>query len=258
MPEDILKIGSYSFKSRIFLGTGKYSSPQVMQAAHEASECEVVTVAVRRVSISDPNDSIMSHIDRKKIAILPNTAGCYTADDAIRTAVLGREALGCPLVKLEVLGDQETLYPDLEELLRAARVLVKEGFVVMPYTSDDLKTALKLEEMGCPTVMPLGAPIGSGLGIMNPMNIQIIKKRVKVPVIVDAGVGTASDVAVAMELGADGVLLNTGIALARDPVKMATAVKHAWIAGRLAYLSGRMQKRQYASPSSPEEGKITS
>jgi thiazole synthase len=217
----------------------------------------MVTVAVRRVDLGDKTKaSFLNWIDRTKIKLLPNTAGCYTADDAIRTAMLGREALGTPLVKIEVIGDERTLYPDLPELLVATRKLVKEGFVVMPYTSDDVVTALRLEEAGAACVMPLGGPIGSGLGILNPTNIRMIIDRVKVPVIVDAGVGTASDVAVAMELGAQGVLLNTAVAAARDPVKMALAVRQACEGGRLAYEAGRMPRKEYATPSSPTEGKI--
>ena len=253
----MLRIGPVELTSRLILGTGKYPSPEVMVRCHEASGTDMVTVAVRRVDLEDRTKaSFLNWIDRSKIKLLPNTAGCYTADDAIRTAMLGREALGTPLVKIEVIGDEKTLYPDLPELLVATRRLVKDGFIVMPYTSDDLVTALRLEEAGAACVMPLGGPIGSGLGILNPTNIRMIVERVKVPVIVDAGVGTASDVAVAMELGAAGVLLNTAVAAAADPVKMATAVRHACEAGRLAYEAGRMPRKTYATPSSPLEGRI--
>ncbi|MBI4242888.1 MAG: thiazole synthase [Planctomycetes bacterium] len=258
MSLDLLKIGKHTFNSRLILGTGKYSSPEIMKMALEASGTEFVTVAVRRVDFSNPNDPVMSALDLKKYKLLPNTAACFTADEAIRTAQLGRELCGTELVKLEVIGDKETLYPDLDELLKATKQLVKDGFVVMAYTTDDLIYALKLQDAGAACVMPLGAPIGSGLGILNQLNIKIICRRLSVPVIVDAGVGTASDVAVAMELGAGGILLNTGVALAKDPVKMAEAVKLACISGRLACLSGRMPKREYASPSSPDVGKINS
>ncbi|HXG60623.1 MAG TPA: thiazole synthase [Planctomycetota bacterium] len=253
----MLKIGGFEFRSRLILGTGKYPSPEIMVRCHEASGTDCVTVAVRRVDLKDTSrTNFLSWIDRSRYKILPNTAGCRTAEEAIRTALLGREALGTPLVKLEVIGDEKTLYPDLEELVAATRSLAREGFVVMPYTSDDLVTALKLVDAGAACVMPLGAPIGSGLGILNPLNIRLIVERAKVPVIVDAGVGTASDVAVAMELGADGVLLNTAVAQARDPVRMAEAVRRACEAGRLAYEAGRIPRREYASPSSPEAGKI--
>ena len=253
----MLKIGSLELKSRLILGTGKYPTPEVMVKCHEASGTDMVTVAVRRVDLGDKTKaSFLNWIDRSKIKLLPNTAGCYSADDAIRTAMLGREALQTPLVKIEVIGDEKTLYPDLPELIVATKKLVKEGFVVMPYTSDDVVTALRLEEAGAACVMPLGGPIGSGLGILNPTNIRMIIDRVKVPVIVDAGVGTASDVALAMELGAHGVLLNTAVAAAKDPPKMAAAVRHACEAGRLAFEAGRMAKKEYATPSSPPEGKI--
>lgn len=253
----MFKVGPVELKSRLILGTGKYPSPEVMVKCHEASGTDMVTVAVRRVDLNDKTKaSFLNWIDRSKIKLLPNTAGCYSADDAIRTAMLGREALSTPLVKIEVIGDEKTLYPDLPELLVATKRLVKEGFIVMPYTSDDVVMALRLEEAGAACVMPLGGPIGSGLGILNPTNIRMIVDRVKVPVIVDAGVGTASDVALAMELGAAGVLLNTAVAAAKDPVKMATAVRHACEAGRLAFEAGRMPKKEYATPSSPSEGKI--
>lgn len=249
-----LRIGPHSFRSRLILGTGKFPSPEVMKRAHEASGCELVTVAVRRVNLNDPQDSILAHLGDLKI--LPNTAGCRTAEEACRTARLAREVGLSDMIKLEVIGDPDTLYPDLEELLKATRILVREGFVVLPYTTDDLVTALRLEDAGAACVMPLGAPIGSGRGILNPMNIRLIIDRLSVPVIVDAGVGTASDVAIAMELGADGVLLNTAVAQARDPVRMAEAMKHACIAGREAFLAGRIPKRAFASASSPEQGMI--
>jgi thiazole synthase len=253
----MLKIGTTELASRLILGTGKYPSPEIMVQCHEASGTGMVTVAVRRVDLADKSKaSWLSWIDRSRYTLLPNTAGCYTAEEAIRTAMLGREALGTPLVKIVVIGDEKTLYPDLPELLVATRRLVKDGFVVMPYTSDDLVMALRLEEAGAACVMPLGGPIGSGLGILNPTNIRMIIDRVKVPVIVDAGVGTASDVALAMELGAEGVLLNTAVAAARDPVRMAAAVRAACEAGRLAFEAGRMPKKEYATPSSPPEGKI--
>jgi thiazole synthase len=252
-----LKIGRHEFGSRLFLGTGKYASPEVMAACHAASGTECVTVAVRRVDLNDKSKgSLLSWIDRSKIRLLPNTAACFTAAEAVRTARLAREALDTELVKLEVIGDEATLYPDLAGLLEATRELVKDGFTVLPYTTDDLVTARRLEDAGAAAVMPLGAPIGSGLGILNPLNIRIIKSRVKVPVIVDAGVGTASDVAAAMELGADGVLLNTAVAGAQDPPSMAAAMKLACEAGRLAFLAGRIPKREIASPSSPTEGRI--
>ena len=249
-------IAGRTFKSRLIVGTGKYPSHAVMAQAHAASGAEMVTVAVRRVNISDRSkESLLDYIDRS-IFILPNTAGCYTADDAIRTARLGREAGLSNWVKLEVIGDERTLFPDNEALIEATRVLVKEGFIVLPYTNDDPVTCRKLEDAGASAVMPLGAPIGSGLGIQNANNVRIIREFSKVPVIVDAGVGTASDAALAMELGADGVLMNTAIAGAEQPVAMAEAMKHAVIAGRLAFLSGRIPRKMYATASSPLEGVI--
>jgi thiazole synthase len=254
---DSLVIAGRTFSSRLIVGTGKYSSHQIMQRAHAASGTDMVTVAVRRVNISDRSkESLLDYIDTSKIFLLPNTAGCYTADDAIRTARLGREAGLSNWVKLEVIGDERTLFPDNQALLDATRVLVKEGFVVLPYTSDDLVVCRKLEDAGAAAVMPLGAPIGSGLGIQNPNNIRIIREFVRVPLIVDAGVGTASDAALAMELGADGVLMNTAIAGADDPVAMAEAMNLAVRAGRLAYLSGRIAKKAYATASSPLEGVV--
>jgi thiazole synthase len=250
-------IAGRTFASRLIIGTGKYSSHAVMARAHEASGADMVTVAVRRVNISDrSSESLLDYIDTDKMFILPNTAGCYTADEAIRTARLGREAGLSEWVKLEVIGDERTLFPDNEALIEATRVLVREGFIVLPYTNDDPIACRKLQDAGAAAVMPLGAPIGSGLGIQNPNNIRIIREFARVPVIVDAGVGTASDAAIAMELGADGVLMNTAIAGAEDPVAMATAMKHAVIAGRLAYLSGRIPRKMYATASSPVEGMV--
>ena len=250
-------IAGRTFSSRLIIGTGKYSSHAVMARAHEASGADMVTVAVRRVNISDRSrESLLDYIDTSRMFILPNTAGCYTADEAIRTARLGREAGLSNWVKLEVIGDERTLFPDNEALIEATQVLVREGFVVLPYTNDDPIACRKLEEAGAAAVMPLGAPIGSGLGIQNPNNIRIIREFAGVPVIVDAGVGTASDAAIAMELGADGVLMNTAIAGAEDPVSMATAMRHAVIAGRLAYLSGRIPRKMYATASSPVEGMV--
>lgn len=251
-------IAGRTFTSRLVVGTGKYPSHDVMKAAHEASGTEMVTVAVRRVDLSAKGaGALLSWIDRERIFILPNTAACYTAEDAIRTARLAREAGLSNWIKLEVIGDERSLYPDNEALLEATRVLVREGFVVLPYTNDDPIACRKLEDAGAAAVMPLGAPIGSGLGIQNPNNLLMIKDQAKVPVIVDAGVGTASDAAIAMELGADGVLMNTAIAQAADPVAMAEAMKHAVIAGRLAYLAGRIPKKPHAVASSPTAGLVT-
>jgi thiazole synthase len=254
---DGLILAGREFKSRLIVGTGKYPSLQVMREAHEASGAEMVTVAVRRVDLKARGPgNLLDHIDTGRMFILPNTAACYTADEAVRTARLGREAGLSHWVKLEVIGDEKTLYPDTEGLLAATRILVKEGFVVLPYTTDDLVMAKKLEDAGAAAVMPLAAPIGSGLGIQNRINIQLVKEAVKVPVIVDAGVGTASDAAVAMELGADGVLMNTAIALAADPVRMAAAMRKAVEAGRDAFLAGRIPRKMYASASSPLEGVV--
>jgi thiazole synthase len=250
-------IAGRTFASRLIIGTGKYSSHAVMARAHEASGADMVTVAVRRVNIADRSrESLLDYIDTNRMFILPNTAGCYTADEAIRTARLGREAGLSNWVKLEVIGDERTLFPDNEALIEATQVLVREGFVVLPYTNDDPIACRKLQDAGAAAVMPLGAPIGSGLGIQNPNNIRIIREFARVPVIVDAGVGTASDAAIAMELGADGVLMNTAIAGAEDPIAMATAMKHAVLAGRLAYLAGRIPRKMYATASSPVEGMI--
>ena len=257
MADDSLIIAGKAFSSRLIVGTGKYPSNAVMVQAHDASGAQIVTVAVRRVNIADRSkESLLDYIDTSRYFVLPNTAGCYTADDAVRTARLGREAGLSNWVKLEVIGDERTLFPDNEALLVATRQLVKEGFIVLPYTNDDPVTCRKLEEAGASAVMPLGAPIGSGLGIQNPNNIRIIREAAGVPVIVDAGVGTASDATIAMELGADGVLMNTGIAGAQDPVAMAEAMKLAVRAGRLAYLAGRIPSKMYASASSPVEGVI--
>ena len=250
---ETLKIAGRAFASRLIVGTGKYRSFQEMQRCHEASGTEMVTVAVRRVNLTDRSkESLLDYIDRIKIFILPNTAACYTADEAIRTARLAREVGLSNWVKLEVIGDEKTLFPDNKDLLEATRVLVKEGFVVLPYTNDDVVNARRLIDAGAAAVMPLAAPIGSGMGVQNPANLRIMREMItEVPLIVDAGVGTASDAAVAMELGADGVLMNTAIAAAEDSVKMAEAMKLAVEAGRLAYQAGRMPKKLYASASSP-------
>jgi thiazole synthase len=257
VPSDSLTIAGRTFTSRLVVGTGKYPSHAVMQAAHRAAGTEMVTVAVRRVDLAAKGEgALLSWIDRSTIFLLPNTAGCYTAEDAVRTAHLAQEAGLSNWIKLEVIGDEKTLFPDNDALLVATRQLVKEGFVVLPYTNDDPVACRKLEDAGAAAVMPLGAPIGSGLGIQNPNNLSIIKEQSRVPVIVDAGVGTASDAAVAMELGADAVLLNTAIAGAREPAQMAAAMKHAVIAGRLAFLAGRIPRRRYASASSPVGGMI--
>lgn len=250
------EIGDRAFTSRLIIGTGKYRTFEEMKAAHLASGAEMVTVAVRRVPLDRSSESFLDHLD-PSLQILPNTAGCYSAEEAIRTARLAREALKTNLVKLEVIGDQTTLFPDNEQTLEAARVLVKEGFVVLPYFTDDLIVAKKLLDAGCPAVMPLAAPIGSGLGIQNPANLRIMREQLpEATIIVDAGVGTASDAAIAMELGADAVLMNTAIAEAKDPAKMAQAMKLAIEAGRLAYEAGRMPKRLYASASSPLTGVV--
>jgi thiazole synthase len=254
---DPLIIAGHQFRSRLIVGTGKYRSFQETARALEASGAEIVTVAVRRVNLDRSKESLLDYIDPKKYFLLPNTAGCYTADEAIRAARLGREVGISDWVKLEVIGDAATLYPDVQATLEATRVLVKEGFTVLPYTSDDVVFAKRLVEAGAATVMPLGAPIGSGLGIQNRANLQILREVITgVPLIVDAGVGTASDATVAIELGADAVLMNTGIANAQDPVQMAEAMKHAVIAGRQAYLAGRMPKKLYATASSPVEGVV--
>jgi thiazole synthase len=255
---DRLVIAGREFRSRLIVGSGKYRSFQEMARAHEASGAEMVTVAVRRVNLTDRSkESLLDYIDRSKFFILPNTAGCYSSDEAVRTARLGREVGLSEWVKLEVIGDEQTLFPDTEELVRATKVLVKEGFIVLPYTNDDLVVARKLIDAGAAAVMPLGAPIGSGMGIQNLSNLRILRERItEVPLIVDAGVGTASDAAVAMELGADGVLMNTAIAAAQDTVLMAEAMREAVEAGRKAFLAGRIPKKLYASASSPLAGAV--
>ena len=249
-----LVLGGKEFSSRLIVGTGKYATNEIMRQAHEESGAQIVTVAVRRVSLPGTGESLLDFIDTKRFTLLPNTAGCYTADEAVRTAYLAREAGLGDMVKLEVIGDARTLFPDVQGLLEATKALAREGFIVMPYTNDDPVTAKRLEDAGAACVMPLGAPIGSGLGIRNPYNIKIILETVSVPVIVDAGVGTASDAAIAMELGVDGVLMNTAIAGARDAVAMARAMRLAVEAGRLAHRAGRIGKKLYATASSPLEG----
>jgi len=257
--EDVLKIGELEFHSRLFTGTGKYPNLEIARKALEASGCEVVTVAVRRVDLTATGaDSIMTVLRQGNYTILPNTAGCYNATDAVRTARLAREILGTSLIKLEVIGDEKTLFPDVPATLQAAETLVDDGFIVLPYFNDDPVAARRLEDLGCAAVMPLAAPIGSGLGVRNPFNIEIIVQHASVPVIVDAGVGTASDAAVAMELGVSGVLMNTAIAGAKDPVRMARAMKAAVEAGRDAFLAGRIERKLYATASSPLKGVIGS
>ena len=257
MQTDRLIIGGYEFTSRLFIGTGKYKDFVETQKAIEASGADVVTVAVRRVNITDRSkENLLDYLDPKKYTILPNTAGCYNVEDALRYARLARAAGVSDLIKLEVLGDERTLFPDTAGLIEAAKILVKEGFTVLPYTNDDPIVAQKLVDIGCPAVMPLAAPIGSGLGIRNPYNLKIIMEMIKVPIIVDAGVGTASDAALAMELGADAVLMNTAIAGAQDPIAMAEAMKYAVCAGRLAYKAGRIPRKLYATASSPIEGML--
>jgi len=255
--DDQFTIAGKTFSSRLIVGTGKYKDFEETALALEASGAEIVTVAVRRVNVTNPNEPIlMDFVDPKKYTYLPNTAGCFTGDEAVRTLRLAREAGGWDLVKLEVLGDRKTLYPDMLETLIAAELLIKEGFKVMVYCSDDILMARRLEDLGCVAIMPLAAPIGSGLGVQNPINIRLIKEQSSVPVLVDAGVGTASDAAIAMELGCDGVLMNTAIAEAKEPIFMAEAMKMAVEAGRLAYLAGRMPRKRYADPSSPVAGLI--
>ncbi len=257
MHEDRLIIAGREFRSRLWVGTGKYKDFAETRKAIEASGADVVTVAVRRVNITDRSkENLLDYLDPKRYTILPNTAGCYTVEDAVRYARLARAAGVSDLVKLEVIGDERTLFPDTAGLIEAAKILVKEGFVVLPYTNDDPIVAKKLVEIGCPAVMPLAAPIGSGLGIRNPYNLKILMESVKVPVVVDAGVGTASDAALAMELGADAVLMNTAIAGAQDPIMMAEAMRHAVDAGRLAYRAGRIPRKLYATASSPIEGML--
>ena len=256
---DEFKIADRVFRSRLILGTARYPNPQTMLDSLEASGTELVTVAIRRVKLDDPDEeNVFNLLDRKKYTILPNTAGCYTAKEAVLTAHLAREALGTNWIKLEVIGDDETLFPDVPELLKAAEELLHQGFVVLPYCNDDPITCKKLSDMGCAAVMPLGAPIGSGMGIRNPYNLIIIRDSIDVPMIVDAGVGTASDAAVAMELGADGVLLNTAVAQAKHPVDMARAMRLAIEAGRLACRAGRIPRRLYATASSPLDSMVGS
>ncbi len=257
MIDERLTIAGHEFKSRLWVGTGKYKDFVETQKAIEVSGADVVTVAVRRVNITDrTQENLLDYLDPKKYTILPNTAGCYTVDDAVRYARLARAAGVSDLVKLEVIGDERTLFPDTAGLIEAAKILVKEGFIVLPYTNDDPIVAQRLVDVGCPAVMPLAAPIGSGLGIRNPYNLKIIMETVNVPVIVDAGVGTASDAALAMEYGADAVLMNTAIAGANDPIAMAEAMKYAVDAGRLAYKAGRIPRKLYATASSPIEGML--
>src|SRR5919108_2018917 len=257
MSGDSFLIAGREFRSRLIVGTGKYKSGQETARAIEASGAEMVTVAVRRVNLDRSKESLLDFIDPGRYFLLPNTAGCYTAEDAIRTARLGREVGLSDWVKVEVIGDERTLYPDVQATIEATRVLAKEGFTVLPYTNDDVVAAKRLLDAGASAIMPLGAPIGSGMGIQNAANLRIMREMITgVPLIVDAGVGTASDAAIAMELGADGVLMNSGIAHAEDPVLMASAMKHAVIAGREAYLAGRMQKKLYATASSPLEGVV--
>ena len=252
-----LKIGDKEYQSRLIMGTSGYPNFDVMLRALEVAAVEIATVAIRRVKLSGSSENLFNMLRERGYTILPNTAGCYTAKDAVLTAQLACEALETDLVKLEVIGDDQTLFPDVEQLLSAAATLVKDGFTVLPYCNDDPITCKKLEDLGCAAVMPLGAPIGSGMGIRNPYNIQIIRDIISIPLIVDAGVGTASDVAVAMELGCDAVLLNTAVAKARQPVLMAEAMRKAIEAGRLAFLAGRIPKKLYATASSPWEGMIT-
>jgi len=256
--EDFFEIGGNKYRSRLIVGTGKYKDFAETKRAIEVSGAEIVTVAVRRVNITDPNkENLLDYLDPKKYTILPNTAGCYTAEDAVRTCRLAREAGVGKLVKLEVIGDDRTLFPDVPATIEAAKILVQEGFVVLPYINDDPITAKRLEEIGCAAVMPLAAPIGSGLGIRNPYNIRIILEQAKVPVIVDAGVGTASDAAMAMEMGCHAVLMNTAIAGAKDPILMAEAMRLGIEAGRKAYLAGRIAKKLYATASSPLDGLLS-
>jgi thiazole synthase len=249
-------LGGKEFQSRLIIGTGKYPSMELMQQCHEASGADMVTVAVRRMELPGTSKTLLDYVDRDRFTILPNTAGCYDAESAILTAKLAREAGLSDFIKLEVIGDQKTLYPDTEELLKATKVLAKEGFIVMPYTTDDVVVAKKLEDAGAAAVMPLGAPIGSGLGICNPYTIRLIMEAVSIPVIVDAGVGTASDAAIAMEIGVEAVLMNTAIAGAQDPLAMAHAMRLAIEAGRFAYKAGRIPRKLYATASSPLEGII--
>jgi len=257
MAKDPLIIAGRTFNSRLLVGTGRYASPELAKKSIEASGAEIITVAIRRVDLSGGMGAITQHFDPKRYTYLPNSAGCYTAEEAVRTLRMARELGGWTLVKLEVIGDKTTLYPDVTETLKAADMLTREGFEVMAYTNDDPIAAKKLEEAGCVAIMPLGAPIGSGLGIQNPLNIRLIGEQSHVPVLVDAGVGTASDACIAMKFGCDAVLMNTAIVEAREPVIMAEAMKLAVESGRRAFLAGRMPKRDYATPSSPEQGKMS-
>ena len=251
--DEPLRLGEKEFRSRLIVGSSKYPNPETMQKAWEASGAEIITVAIRRMNLAT-GGSLLDYIDLKRYTLLPNTAGCYTSEEAIKTAVIAREMGLSDMIKLEVIGDDKTLFPDTAALVEATKTLVKEGFIVLPYTNDDPIVATKLEDAGAAAVMPLGAPIGSGLGIRNPYNIRIILEMVRVPVVVDAGVGTASDATITMELGCDGVPMNTGIAGAKDPVTMAAAMRHAVEAGRRAYVAGRIPKKLYASASTPLEG----
>ena len=249
----MLQLGPVTLQSRLIVGTGRYRDFATMRACHEAADTGMITVALRRIDLDaqDEGPGILDYIDRSKRVLLPNTSGSWTPEDAITAARLGRELLGTPLVKLEVIGDERTLWPDVEGTLEAARELVRDGFVVLPYCTDDVVVCQRLEQLGCAAVMPLAAPIGSGLGIRNPTGLQLLREAISIPIIVDAGLGTASDAAIAMELGADAVLVNTAIAAAKDPVAMAHAFRHAVLAGRMAYEAGRMDKRLYATASSP-------
>jgi thiazole synthase len=256
MSADPLKIGDRTFTSRLLMGTGRFPSLQHLQESLEASGTEIVTVAVRRIDIGQRGGGILDAVDRQRYLLLPNTAGCYTVKEAVLTAELAREAFETNWIKLEVIGDDETLLPDVTNLLRAAEDLVARGFVVLPYTNDDPIVAKRLADLGCAAVMPLGSPIGSGAGIRNPYNIRLVREAVSVPVILDAGIGTASDACLAMELGCDAVLLNSAVSRAKDPVAMAHAMRHAVDGGRLAYLAGRIPERYYATPSTEPEGRI--
>ncbi len=255
--QDYFELAGKNYRSRLILGTSRYPSPKVMLEALEASGTELVTVSIRRLNLADSSGSILDYIDRNRYDLLPNTAGCFTAKDAVLTAKLVREALGTDLIKVEVIGDDDTLFPDVEQLLQACSQLVNDGFKVLPYCNDDVITCMKLQEMGCAAVMPLASPIGSGMGIRNPYNLQIIREKISIPVIVDAGIGTASDAARAMELGADGILLNSAVSGAHHPVRMARAMRLAVEGGRLARLAGRIPTRLYAKASSPTEGLIS-
>jgi len=256
MSADTLQIGGKTFNSRLMVGTSQYPNPELMFRSIRESGAEIVTVSIRRLDLSDPDSNFLSHEFMQQFQLLPNTSGCYTAREAVLTAELAREALGTNWIKVEVVADEKTLLPDPLELLKACEILVNKGFTVLPYTNDDPIIARRLAEMGCAAVMPLAAPIGSGLGIRNPHNLQLIREAVDLPLIVDAGIGTASDAAIAMELGYDGILLNTAIASAKDPVRMARAFKHALLAGREAWLAGRIPRSWYANASSPNEGRL--